>query len=145
MLQKITPFLWYDNQAHEAARFYTSIFSNSRIIQTAPMMVTFELEGSQFIAFNGGPAQKLGHAMSLFIRCGTQEEIDYYWEKLLAGGKEVQCGWLVDQFGLSWQVVPEILLHLLEDEDRAKADRAMQAMLAMKKLDIDALKKAHAG
>ena len=144
-LHKVTPFLWYQDQAEQAARFYVSIFPNSRIVDSSPMMATFELEGAQFIAFNGGPAQKLDHAISLFIRCKDQEEVDYYWNKLGAGGREVQCGWLVDQFGLSWQVVPEILGDLLGDDDRAKADRAMQAMLKMVKLDIAALKKAHAG
>jgi predicted 3-demethylubiquinone-9 3-methyltransferase (glyoxalase superfamily) len=109
------------------------------------MITTFELEGAQFMAFNGGPAQTLNHAASLFIRCETQEEVDYFWEKLGAGGREVQCGWLVDKFGLSWQVVPNILGDLLGDDDRAKADRAMQAMLGMVKLNIAALKKAHAG
>jgi predicted 3-demethylubiquinone-9 3-methyltransferase (glyoxalase superfamily) len=145
MLHKVTPFLWYQDQAEQAAKFYVSIFPNSKIIETGPMMATFELEGAQLIAFNGGPAQQLNHAVSLFIRCKDQEEVDYYWNKLGAGGREVQCGWLVDKFGLSWQVVPEILGDLLGDDDRVKADRAMQAMLGMVKLDIAALKKAHAG
>jgi predicted 3-demethylubiquinone-9 3-methyltransferase (glyoxalase superfamily) len=113
MLQKVTPFLWYRDQAEQAARFYVSIFPNSKVVETNPMMAIFELEGSQFIAFNGGPAQQLNHAASLFIRCKDQEEVDYYWNKLGAGGREVQCGWLVDKFGLSWQVVPEILGDLL--------------------------------
>jgi len=145
MLHKVTPFLWYQDQAGQAAEFYVSIFPNSKIIESGPTMATFELEGSQFIAFNGGPAQQLNHAISLFIRCKDQEEVDYYWNKLGAGGREVQCGWLVDKFGLSWQVVPEILGDLLGDDDRVKANRAMQAMLKMVKLDIAALKKAHAG
>ncbi len=146
MIQKVTPFLWYQEKAEEAARFYVSVFKNSKIIETNSMMATFELEGTQFIAFNGGPAQKLDHNISLFIRCETQDEVDYFWNKLKAdGGREVQCGWLVDRFGLSWQVVPHILGDLLGDDDREKADRAMQAMLGMVKLDIAALKKAHAG
>jgi predicted 3-demethylubiquinone-9 3-methyltransferase (glyoxalase superfamily) len=146
MIQKVTPFLWYQEKAEEAARFYVSVFKNSKIIETNSMMATFELEGAQFIAFNGGPAQKLDHNISLFIRCETQDEVDYFWNKLKAdGGREVQCGWLVDRFGLSWQVVPNILGDLLGDDDREKADRAMQAMLGMVKLDIAALKKAHAG
>jgi predicted 3-demethylubiquinone-9 3-methyltransferase (glyoxalase superfamily) len=146
MIQKVTPFLWYQEKAEEAARFYVSVFKNSKIIETNSMMATFELEGAQFIAFNGGPAQKLDHNISLFIRCETQDEVDYFWNKLKAdGGREVQCGWLVDRFGLSWQVVPNILGDLLGDDDREKADRAMQAMLGMIKLDIAALKKAHAG
>jgi len=146
MIQKVTPFLWYQEKAEEAARFYVSVFKNSKIIKTNSMMATFELEGAQFIAFNGGPAQKLDHNISLFIRCETQDEVDYFWNKLKAdGGREVQCGWLIDRFGLSWQVVPNILGDLLGDDDREKADRAMQAMLGMVKLDIAALKKAHAG
>jgi predicted 3-demethylubiquinone-9 3-methyltransferase (glyoxalase superfamily) len=146
MIQKVTPFLWYQEKAEEAARFYVSVFKNSKIIETNSMMATFELEGAQFIAFNGGPAQKLDHNISLFIRCETQDEVDYFWNKLKAdGGREVQCGWLVDRFGLSWQVVPNILGDLLGDDDREKADRTMQAMLGMVKLDIAALKKAHAG
>jgi predicted 3-demethylubiquinone-9 3-methyltransferase (glyoxalase superfamily) len=146
MIQKVTPFLWYQEKAEEAARFYVSVFKNSKIIETNSMMATFELEGAQFIAFNGGPAHKLDHNISLFIRCETQDEVDYFWNKLKAdGGREVQCGWLVDRFGLSWQVVPNILGDLLGDDDREKADRAMQAMLGMVKLDIAALKKAHAG
>jgi len=146
MIQKVTPFLWYQEKAEEAARFYVSVFKNSKIIETNSMMATFEIEGAQFIAFNGGPAQKLDHNISLFIRCETQDEVDYFWNKLKAdGGREVQCGWLVDRFGLSWQVVPNILGDLLGDDDREKADRAMQAMLDMVKLDIAALKNAHAG
>jgi predicted 3-demethylubiquinone-9 3-methyltransferase (glyoxalase superfamily) len=145
MLQKVAPFLWYNDQAGPAARFYVSIFPHSSIIEVNAMMATFVLEGLEIIAFNGGPALQLNHAISLFIRCETQEEVDYYWNKLGEGGREVQCGWLVDKFGLSWQVVPNVLSELLGDDDRQKADRAKQAMLGMKKLDIAALKKAHAG
>lgn len=145
MLQKIAPFLWYNDQAEQAAKLYTSIFPNSKIINVSPMMTMFELEGIEFIAFNGGPTFQFSAAISLFVRCETQAEVDYYWEKLTAGGKEVQCGWLVDPFGLSWQIVPNVLLELLDDDDREKAGRARQAMLGMKKLDIAALKKAHAG
>ena len=145
MLQKITPFLWYNSQAEEAAKFYTSIFANSKIIETGSVAVTFELEGIEFIAFNGGPTYQFGPAISLFIRCETQEEVDYYWKRLSQGGKEIRCGWLCDPFGLSWQIVPTVLSELLGDPDPVKADRARQAMLGMKKLDIGELKKAHAG
>ena len=144
--QKVTPFLWFHDKAEEAARFYVSVFANARIIEAGSSFTSFELEGTQFIAFNDGPAQTLSHAASLFIRCETQEEIDSYWDKLRAdGGREVHCGWLVDRFGLSWQVVPNVLGDLLGDDDRVKADRALQAMMGMVKLDIAALRKAHAG
>ena len=145
MAQKIIPFLWFNGKAAQAAKFYTSIFKNSKIESIDPMSATFYLDGIEFIAFNGGPAYKFSPAMSLFVNCKTQKEVDYYWNKLSAGGKKVRCGWLVDKFGISWQVVPEILGDLLGDEDRVKASRAMAAMMKMKKLDIAKLKKAHAG
>ncbi|MBL0355388.1 MAG: VOC family protein [Chitinophagaceae bacterium] len=148
-MQKITPFLWFDGKAEEAAQFYTSIFKNSRITSTMPgpggkaMGVNFVLDGQEFIALNGGPMFKFTEAISLFISCETQEEIDYMWNNLSSdGGEESMCGWLKDKYGLSWQVVPPVLSELFSDKDRAKADRAMQAMLKMKKIDIAKLKAA---
>jgi len=156
-MQKITPFLWFDNQAEEAMRFYTSVFKNSKAGKVtyygdgAPMpkgtvmTASFELEGTEFTALNGGPIFKFTEAVSFWIACKTQEEVDYYWEKLIAGGGEPsQCGWLKDKFGLSWQVVPTVLIELLNDRDRAKANRVMQAMLTMKKIDIKKLQEAAA-
>jgi predicted 3-demethylubiquinone-9 3-methyltransferase (glyoxalase superfamily) len=158
---KITPFLWFDTQAEEAATLYTSIFKNARIHQVSRygkaghethgmeagkvMTVAFELEGQSFIALNGGPYFKFNEAVSFQITCETQDEIDYFWSKLSEGGEESRCGWLKDKFGLSWQVVPAILPHLLKGDDKAKCERAMTAMLQMKKLDIAALQRAHAG
>ena len=149
-MQKITPFLWFDTQAEAAARFYTSLFKNAKILTVspgpdgAPMVVNFQLEGEEFVALNGGPQFKLNEAFSLVINCQTQQEIDYYWSRLTAdGGQESQCGWLKDRFGLSWQVVPVQLGRLLSDPDRKRAGAAMQAMLKMKKLDIAALEQAH--
>jgi len=156
-MQKITPFLWFDNQAEEAMRFYTSVFKNSKAGKVtyygdgAPMpkgtvmTASFELEGTEFTALNGGPIFKFTEAVSFWIACKNQEEVDYYWEKLIAGGGEPsQCGWLKDKFGLSWQVVPTVLIELLNDRDRAKANRVMQAMLTMKKIDIKKLQEAAA-
>jgi len=145
MPQKIRPFLWFDGQAEQAARFYTSIFKKSKILSVNPMSATFRLEGLEFIALNGGPHYKFSPAVSFFVNCQTQKEINYYWKKLSAGGKFQKCGWLQDKFGLSWQIIPSILGDLLGDEDEEKAGRAMAAMLKMKKLDIAKLKKAHAG
>ncbi|HEY0767588.1 MAG TPA: VOC family protein [Steroidobacteraceae bacterium] len=156
-MQKITPFLWFDTQAEEAANYYVSIFGNSRILkiarhgETGPgpkgsvMTVSFEINGQQFIALNGGPQFTFSEAISFVVSCETQAEIDALWGKLSAGGKESRCGWLKDKYGLSWQVVPTILPELLGDKDSAKAQRAMQAMLQMGKLDIAALRKAHQG
>jgi predicted 3-demethylubiquinone-9 3-methyltransferase (glyoxalase superfamily) len=162
-LQKIVNCLWFDNQAEEAAKFYVSAFDRSRIVQISRygeeghevhgrkagsvMTVAFELEGQSFTALNGGPLFKFNEAMSLQVMCETQGEIDRYWSKLSAGGddKAQQCGWLKDKYGLSWQIVPAVLPALLSDADPGKAGRTMKAMLAMKKLDIAALKKAHAG
>lgn len=144
-LQKITPFLWFDGKAEEAARFYTSIFKNSKIESTSPMSATFQLEGMEFIALNGGPQFKFTEAISFFVHCETQEEVDYFWEKLSTGGEKSRCGWLKDRFGLSWQVVPTVLGEMLNDEDAVKAQRVMDAMLKMKKLDIQALKNAYEG
>ena len=137
---KITPFLWYNIDLEEVVNFYVSIFKNSLIIQKNSMMATFELEGQRFLALNGGPEFKFTDAVSFFISCKNQDEVDYYWNELLKdGGVEVQCGWLKDKYGLSWQVVPEILGELLSDPDPVKSDKVMKAMLKMVKLDIDGL------
>jgi len=155
-MQKITPFLWFDNQAEEAVKFYTSIFKNSktgkvsRYGEAGPgpkgsvMVAEFEVEGQQFIALNGGPIFKFTEAVSFVVNCQSQEEVDYYWEKLSAGGKEVQCGWLKDKFGLSWQIVPTILGKLMSDKDSRKSQNVMKAMLKMIKIDIKKLEQAHA-
>jgi|SRR5919204_2483473 predicted 3-demethylubiquinone-9 3-methyltransferase (glyoxalase superfamily) len=154
-MQKITPFLWFNNNAEEAARFYTSIFKNSKILEIARygdagpgpkgsvMIVRFQLAGQEFTALNGGPQFKFNEACSFVVNCDTQQEIDEYWSKLTAGGgAESQCGWLKDKFGLSWQVVPAELGKLLSDKDPEKTNRVMQAVLQMKKLDIATLKRA---
>ena len=153
-IQKITPFLWFDHQAEEAAGFYTSIFPNSKIVKVvrygaagpgpagSAMTVQFQLEGLSFVGLNGGPHFKFTEAISFVVNCSTQEEVDAYWEKLSAGGAEVECGWLKDQFGVSWQIVPTALPELLSDPDPVKSQRVMQAMLKMKKLDIRALRHA---
>jgi predicted 3-demethylubiquinone-9 3-methyltransferase (glyoxalase superfamily) len=151
MKTKITPFLWYDGQAEEAANFYTSIFKNSKILSTMPgpgeskMGVTFEIDGQKLIAFNGGPMFKFTEAVSLFVDCETQEEIDEMWEKLSAGGQKSRCGWLKDKFGLSWQIVPPILGQLLSDKDPQRARRAMDAMMKMDKIIIKDLQGAADG
>jgi predicted 3-demethylubiquinone-9 3-methyltransferase (glyoxalase superfamily) len=142
-MQKITPFLWFDGQAEDAARFYTSIFTNSKIESITPMSATFQLDGLEFIALNGGPQFAFTEAISFFVRCETQEEIDYFWEKLSAGGEKGRCGWLKDKFGLSWQIVPPILGEMLNDEDDKKSHRVMRAMLQMEKLDIKTLRQAY--
>jgi|SRR5271165_3865102 len=144
-MQRVTPFLWFDGQAKRAARFYTSVFRGSGIVGTSSMSVTFRLDGREYIAFNGGPEYKFSPAVSLFVSCKNQKEIDYYWKRLSAGGKILRCGWLKDKFGLCWQIVPSILGALLGDPDREKAGRAMAEMMRMKKLDIQRLKRAHAG
>jgi len=153
-MSKITPFLWFDNNVDEAIKFYASIFKNSKLLyevkygEAGPgpkdtiMTATFELEGQKFMALNGGPMFKFTEAISLFISCDNQEEIDYYWEKLSEGGEKSRCGWLKDKFGLSWQVVPKNLGELLHNSDSKKANNVMQAMMAMDKLDIAALEKA---
>jgi len=155
--QKITPFLWFDNQAEEAMNFYTSIFSNSKVLtvsrygEAGPgpkgsvMSATFQLEGQVFYALNAGPMYTFTPAISFFVNCETQEEVDDLWEKLSAGGEKSRCGWLKDKFGLSWQIIPKILGELLQDKDRAKAGRAMKAMMQMTKIDIQALKQAFEG
>jgi predicted 3-demethylubiquinone-9 3-methyltransferase (glyoxalase superfamily) len=163
VIQKITPCLWFDEQAEEAVEFYTSIFRNSKIVSIARygeagqevhgrpagtvLIVAFELEGQAFTALNGGPAFTFNEAISLQVNCETQEEVDYYWEKLSVGGDEKaqQCGWLKDKYSLSWQVVPGVLPQMLNDPDAEKSGRVMKAMLQMKKLDIAELKRAYAG
>jgi predicted 3-demethylubiquinone-9 3-methyltransferase (glyoxalase superfamily) len=150
-MQKITPFLWFDGKAEEATNFYVSIFKNSRVVSLnrgpdgAVFSATFQLEGQDFYALNGGPQFKFTEAISLFVSCETQPEVDELWEKLSAGGQTQQCGWLKDKFGLSWQIIPTVLGKLLQDKDREKAGRVMQAMLQMKKIDIQGLKQAHEG
>ena len=150
MKQKITTFLTYDDQAEEAVRFYVSAFKNSRIRDTMRagdrvISLQFEIEGQEFIALNGGPSFTFAQGISLFVACDTQQEIDELYEKLSAGGEKQPCGWLRDRFGVSWQVVPPLLGQLLGDKDREKADRVLQAMLKMQKIEIGALEKAAKG
>jgi predicted 3-demethylubiquinone-9 3-methyltransferase (glyoxalase superfamily) len=163
VVQRITPCLWFDDQAEQAAAFYIGIFNNSKILRVSRygeagrevhgrpagsvMTVLFELEGQPFTALNGGPIFKLNEAVSFQVMCETQKEVDYYWEKLTEGGDPAaqQCGWLKDKFGVSWQVVPRALLEMFDDPKSGKSQRAMQALLGMKKLDIDGLKRAFAG
>lgn len=156
-MQKITPFLWFDGNAEEAVNFYVSIFKNSKILSVTRygdagpgpkgtvMSATFQLEGQNFYALNGGPEYTFTPAVSFFVSCETQKEVDELWEKLSKDGRKDRCGWLQDKFGLSWQIVPSILGKLLEDKDAAKARRVMQAMLQMDKLDIERLKRAYEG
>ena len=145
-MQKITTFLWYNTEAEEAAKFYVSIFKNSKILSVNPMTVMFQLEGQTFYALNGGPQFKFTPAISLFVDCADQAEVDQLWTKLLAGGgREDQCGWLQDKYGLSWQIIPKALGSMLSDQDRTKADRALQAMLKMKKIEVAKLEAAYAG
>jgi predicted 3-demethylubiquinone-9 3-methyltransferase (glyoxalase superfamily) len=154
-MQKISPFIWFDNNAEEAMNIYLSIFKGSNIIRVARnppgapgpegalLVATIQLEGQEIILMNGGPGHPLTDSISLTVNCVSQEEVDYYWNKLLeGGGKEIACGWLKDKFGLYWQITPIILLQLLSDQDDAKAGRVMQAMMKMIKLDIGALKAA---
>jgi predicted 3-demethylubiquinone-9 3-methyltransferase (glyoxalase superfamily) len=160
LMQKITPFLWFDDQAEEAANFYTSLFKNSKIGRIfrnpeeaaektgrpvgSVLTIEFEIEGQKFVALNGGPLFKFNESVSFVINCETQEEVDYFWEKLTAdGGEESACGWLRDKFGLSWQVTPTVLIDMLNDSDEKKSGRVMQAMLQMQKIDIKALKDAY--
>ena len=155
-MNKITPYLWFDDQAEEAMNFYVSIFKNSRITSISRygddvpgpkgkvMTATFELDGQEFMALNGGPQFKFTEAISFFVNCETQQEVDDLWKKLTAdGGEESMCGWLKDKYGLSWQIVPSILGRLLNDPDPVKAQRVMQAMLQMKKIDIKGLQRAY--
>ena len=154
-MQKIVTFLWFDNQAEEAMNFYTSIFKNSKIKSIARygdagpgpkgsvMIGTFQIEGQDFMALNGGPVFTFTPAISLYVNCETQEEVDELWEKLSAGGEKSRCGWLKDKFGLSWQIIPIALGELMQDKDPAKSQRVMKAMLQMDKIDIKALKQAY--
>ena len=156
-MQKISPFLWFDSNAEEAANFYVAIFKDSKVLKIARygeagpgpagsvMVVNFQIEGQDFIALNGGPHYKFTEAVSFVVDCTSQQEVDECWTKLSAGGEEGPCGWLKDKYGLSWQVVPTVLSELLSDADRAKANRVMQAMLKMKKIVIDDLQKAYRG
>jgi predicted 3-demethylubiquinone-9 3-methyltransferase (glyoxalase superfamily) len=156
-MQKITPFLWFDDQAEEAVNFYTSIFKNSKLVsitryeEGAPgpkgtvMTVSFQLDGQEFTALNGGPVFNFTPAISFFVNCETQAEVDDLWEKLSQGGEKQQCGWLKDKYGISWQIVPTVLSELLQGKDAEKSQRVMKAMLQMGKLDILALQRAYAG
>ncbi|WP_027802504.1 VOC family protein [Paraburkholderia dilworthii] len=156
-MQKIAPCLWFDGNAEEAARFYTSVFSGSRIVTTmhyteagpepegGVLAITFEIEGQEFMALNGGPQFQFTPAISLFVHCSSQEEIDTYWAKLTDGGAPWQCGWLTDRFGVSWQIVPDALGTMLRDQDTAKANRVMQALMKMVKLDVEGLERAYRG
>jgi predicted 3-demethylubiquinone-9 3-methyltransferase (glyoxalase superfamily) len=163
-MQEITPFLWFDHEAEEAAKFYTSIFKNSKIGRIlrygeeaakisstgrpagSVLTIEFEIEGQKFVALNGGPQFKFNESVSFVVNCEAQEEVDYFWEKLTAdGGEESQCGWLKDKFGLSWQVTPNVLIDMLHDKDSEKAERVMKSMLQMQKIDIEKLKAAYGG
>ncbi len=161
-MQKITPFLWFDGQAEDAVNFYTSVFKNSKILRIlryteeaaektghpvgSVLTIEFEIESQKFVALNGGPLFKFNESVSFVINCETQEEVDYFWEKLTAdGGEESQCGWLKDKFGLSWQVTPTVLIDMLHDKDPEKAERVMNAMLEMQKIEIPKLKAAYDG
>jgi predicted 3-demethylubiquinone-9 3-methyltransferase (glyoxalase superfamily) len=156
-MQKISPFLWFDTQAEEAMKFYTSIFKNSKVGEirrygdTGPgpkgsvMTATFTLEGLEFTALNAGPHFKFNPAISFYVNCETQAEVDELWDKLLAGGQPMQCGWLTDKFGLAWQIIPRALTEYLGDKDSVKAGRVMQAMMQMVKIDVEGLKRAYEG
>lgn len=161
-MQKITPFLWFDHQAEEAAKFYTSVFKNSKVgrilryddasakgagrLVGSVLTIEFEIAGQKFTALNGGPEFKFNESISFVVNCETQNEVDYFWEKLMAdGGQESQCGWLKDKFGVSWQITPTVLIDMLHDKDAKKAERVMKAMMQMQKIDIETLKEAYAG
>jgi predicted 3-demethylubiquinone-9 3-methyltransferase (glyoxalase superfamily) len=163
-MQKITPFLWFDDQAEEAVKFYTSVFKNSKVVKIlhygeeaakvsqsgrpvgSVLTIEFEIEGQKFTALNGGPQFQFNESVSFVVNCKTQQEVDYFWEKLTAdGGQESACGWLKDKFGLSWQIVPTVLIEMLHDKDIKKAERVMKAMLQMQKIDIERLQRAYAG
>jgi predicted 3-demethylubiquinone-9 3-methyltransferase (glyoxalase superfamily) len=161
-MQKITPFLWFDKQAEEAVQFYTSVFKNSKVGRIlrydeasakaaggtvgSVLTIEFEIEGQKFTALNGGPEFKFNESVSFVVHCKTQEEVDYFWEKLIAGGgEESACGWLKDKFGLSWQITPIVLIDMLNDKDAKRAERVMKAMMEMQKIEINKLKAAYAG
>jgi len=153
-MQKITPYLWYDNQAEEAVNYYTALFKNSRILSVSRygdagpgpagsvMTIAFQLDGQEFVALNGGPQYKFTEAISLFVNCETQEVVDRLWEKLSDGGEEGPCGWLKDRYGLSWQIIPAGLVEMLSSPDAEKSQRAMQAMFTMKKIDLAKIRQA---
>jgi predicted 3-demethylubiquinone-9 3-methyltransferase (glyoxalase superfamily) len=157
LMQRITPFLWFDHEAEEAARFYTSVFKNSRIEavtrygEAGPspkgsvMTVGFELDGQKFVALNGGPAFKFTEAVSFVVNCENQQEVDEMWEKLSSGGQEVQCGWLKDKYGLSWQIVPTVFFEMIQGPDAERKERVLRAMFQMKKFDIAGLEAAYRG
>jgi predicted 3-demethylubiquinone-9 3-methyltransferase (glyoxalase superfamily) len=154
-MQKITPFLWFDNQAEEAVGFYTAIFKNSKVEtitrcgdsgpgpKGSVMTIAFELDGQKFTAFNGGPVFKFTEAVSFVVNCANQQEVDEMWEKLSSGGKEIECGWLKDKYGLAWQIVPTAFIEMMQDHDVERKERVMKAMMKMKKLDIAALEAAY--
>jgi len=154
-MQKITPFLWFDGKAEEAMNFYVSVFKNSKVVRVSRygaagpgpkgtvMSATFQLDGQDFFALNGGPQFTFSPAISFFVNCETQQEVDELWEKLSEGGEKGRCGWLKDKYGLSWQIIPSVLGKMLQDKDAEKAKRVMQAMLQMDKIDIERLKQAH--
>ena len=161
-MQKITPFLWFDDQAEDAVKFYTTVFENSKVgrilrygeeaakASSRPtgsvLTIEFEIEGQKFVALNGGPQFRFNESVSFVVNCETQKEVDYFWEKLTAdGGEESQCGWLKDKFGLWWQVTPTVLIDMLHDKDPEKAERVMKAMLQMQKIEIPKLKAAYGG
>jgi len=161
-MQKITPFFWFDHQAEEAAKFYTSVFKNSKVGKIlrydeasakaargtvgSVLTIEFEIEGQKFTALNGGPEFKFNESISFVVNCDTQKEVDYFWERLTAdGGQESHCGWLKDKFGVSWQIVPTVLIEMLHNKDSEKSERVMKAMLQMQKIDISKLKAAYAG
>jgi predicted 3-demethylubiquinone-9 3-methyltransferase (glyoxalase superfamily) len=161
-MQKITPFLWFDNQAEEAAKFYATVFKNSKVGRIlrydetsakaagrpagSVLTIEFEIGGQKFTALNGGPQFKFNESVSFVVNCKTQEEVDYFWEKLTAGGgQESECGWLKDKFGLSWQITPTVLIDMLNDKDPKKAGQVMKAMMQMQKIEINKLKAAYAG
>ena len=156
-MQKIAAFLWFDGKAEEAAEFYTSVFKNSKILnitrygEAGPgpkgtvMMTTFQIEGQDFMALNGGPQYTFSPAISFFVNCETQAEVDELWDKLSAGGREVQCGWLQDKYGVSWQIIPKALMELMQDKDPVKSQRVFRAMLQMIKIDIEGLERAYRG
>ena len=146
MKNNISTFLWFDSNANDAAKMYCEIFPDAKITMTSPMSTSFEIEGQKFIAFNGGPHYKLTPAVSVFVSCNGQEEVDAIWNRFLAaGGSEHKCGWLVDPFGLSWQIIPRQLQELMSDPDPARSQRVVQAMMKMVKIDVAALQRAHAG
>jgi predicted 3-demethylubiquinone-9 3-methyltransferase (glyoxalase superfamily) len=156
-MQKITPFLWFDNNAEEAANFYVSIFKNSKVLSVSRygdagpgpkgtvMVAEFQIEGQEFVALNGGPRFKFDEAISFVVNCETQDEVEYFWERLSEGGKKSGCGWLQDKFGLSWQVVPTVLNKLMSDSDLEKVKRVTKAMLQMDRIDIEPLQRAYEG